>query len=192
MSNLDWFKYEWVWAKTHSPHFLLAKHRPLGINESVLVFCKNTPVYNPQMEKGVRKLNRSGKVQNIRNHKNFGIGVNILSNVESFDYYPKTIIKINSVRRADIIHPTQKPVALFTYLIRTYSNPEGLVLDNVIGSGTTAIAAIDTGRNWIGIEQDPDYYQIAKDRIAKRLKQPMLPGIIEKTETNMKQGELSL
>jgi site-specific DNA-methyltransferase (adenine-specific) len=189
MSNLEWFKYEWVWEKTHSPHFLNAKQRPLGVNESVLCFCGGVSIYNPQMVKGARKLNRSGLKESDRKSSKFGINVDILANIPSIEYYPKSIIKISSVRRKDLLHPTQKPVDLLAYLIRTYTNPGEIILDNTMGSGTTLVAAQREGRRAIGIDISEEYCAIAVDR----LRQPSFFSIPDKPkDQSAEQLSLSL
>jgi site-specific DNA-methyltransferase (adenine-specific) len=164
------FKYEWVWDKRSPTGHLNVKIKPMNQHDNVLVFCEQWPFYHPQYRDDVirpfqENVSTNGKPNQVYGKagsiRNFGVG------------YPKTILEFPRPT-SDKLHPTQKPVALFAYLIRTYTNPGDLVLDNCIGSGTTAIAAIETGRNWIGIEQDPDYYRLAQERINERLAQPFL------------------
>ena len=174
MSNPNLFKYEWVWEKNRGSNFASLKYQPMKEHESVLVFSKGNHNYCPIME--VRKgggLNRTkykynpsntgkrdvlGKLQMTHANHN---GNNELR-------YPSSIQKFNCEVG---LHPTQKPVALFEYLIKTYTAEGETVLDNCIGSGTTAIACINTGRNYIGIEKDEGYYNIAQKRIAEHPQQ---------------------
>jgi site-specific DNA-methyltransferase (adenine-specific) len=179
-SNPDWFKYEWVWDKRNISNPLMGWQQPLRKHEYVLVFYKNGATYNPQMTKGGLRDKggkRYGRIENDTQSGRF----NILENHSSVndEYYPKSIIEISNAAQKGKLHPTQKPVALFSYLIRTYSNPGDLVLDNAAGSCTLAIAAIETGRNWLCIEQSPKYVKIGRGRVEARLKQPFLPGLVE-------------
>jgi len=178
MSNLEWFKWEDIWHKTQSVGHLNAHIMPLRQHESILIFGKGKVIYNPQFSDkpkyNIRPLTGKTKNGNVYGLHDLGNHRSKPADVS----YPRSVISfpnVNGNERAG--HDTQKPVALFAYLIRTYTNPGDLVLDNAAGSGTTAIAAIDTGRNWLLIEKDPEYYQIAKDRITERLKQPFLPGL---------------
>jgi site-specific DNA-methyltransferase (adenine-specific) len=166
MSNVKMFKYEWIWEKSHPTGFASAKYNPLKYHESVLVFSKSKTKYNPQMWEG--KPNHSmGKIINGGNIKSDSyINIKAVQSQQSSSKFPKSIIKAGNPRFKDM-HPTQKPVALFEYLIKTYTSVGDVVLDNTIGSGTTAVAAINTGRNWIGIEQDAHYCEIANERIKK-------------------------
>lgn len=149
-----------VWDKVGTTGFQNAKRRPLRRHEDVLVFCRSSPPYYPQME--VRGAPRK-KGGSKKDNGNYGD----LRSSESFnnEYYPTSIIQISNAKKGGLIHPTQKPVALFEYLIRTYTNPGELVLDNTAGSGTTAIAAMNAGRRWICIERDEGYYEKAVQRI---------------------------
>jgi site-specific DNA-methyltransferase (adenine-specific) len=155
-SKIELFRYCWVWEKEQGVNFLMAKKQPLKVHEDVCVFSKNQTVYNPQMTVGKPYLSGkgdsgevTGKVKKIQT-KNEGTR------------YPRSIIQF---KRETGLHPTQKPVTLFEYLIRTYTNEEDLVLDNCIGSGTTAIACLNTNRNYIGFETDTAYCNIANKRI---------------------------
>lgn len=170
MSNRKWFKYAWVWDKKKVTRFLDAKIRPLNHIEDVVIFSSGNPNYNPQMTSG--KSHTRGRQQHEKNTEAYSKYKNVIS-YGNTEYYPKQLLNFSAVVNGHL-HPTQKPVALFSYLIRTYTNPGALVLDNCAGSGTTAIAAIETGRDWLLIEQDPEYYQMAKERIAEKLKQPFL------------------
>ena len=179
LSNLDWFKYEWIWKKKKTTGFLLANYRPMKETEDVVIFSpggaaaasrngKNM-TYNPQglIEKKVKKKNsakRLGKFLHTPEH--MGENNKLLHETEyeqKWTNYPSEIIEFGLDR--DVIHPTQKPVALMEYLIRTYSNEGETVLDNCMGSGTTGVAAIKTNRKFIGIEADADYFTKASERI---------------------------
>ena len=168
MSNIKWFKYEWIWEKSRSGSPLTAKYMPLKLHENIVVFCEGkTRTYNPQMTKGSPYSRNIDYKKGLRvNNHSFGIkGVhsNNLGN-----RFPTTIQKIKqNWSRQQQIHPTQKPVALFEYLIKTYTNENDIVLDNCIGSGTTAVACIKTKRNFIGIEKDDKYCEIAQRRLSQ-------------------------
>ena len=158
-SNMDWFKYDLVWSKHQVTGFLQAKKRPLREHEDVLLFYKKQPTYNPKMRKGKMQLKNTGGSAKI-----YGGGC---SNPHYSDkYYPKSILNF-PLRRFKNGHPTQKSVDLFEYLIKTYTNKNEIVLDNVIGSGTTAVACLKTDRKFIGFEQEEKYYNIALKRIGK-------------------------
>lgn len=159
-SNLDWLKYEWIWEKENSTGFLNANKMPLKNHENVLVFYKSLPTYNAQMEKG--KYYTTKKKSNSTNYGKDVEGYNGITENDG-ERFPKTIQKFT--RDKEQIHPTQKPVALFAYLIRTYTNTGETVLDNCMGSCTTAIACMETGRNYIGFEKDADIYKTGMARI---------------------------
>jgi len=158
-SNLKMLKYEWIWKKESGTGFLNAKKAPLKDHENVLVFYDKTPTYNPQMRTGFKPyVCKQGHVGS-----NYG-KVNPQNITESNgDRYPLTVIEFQ--RDKNKIHPTQKPLALMEYLVKTYTNEGDTVLDNCMGSGTTGVACKNLNRKFIGIEQDPTYFQIAKERI---------------------------
>ena len=158
MSNIKMFKYEWVWKKTDSTNFLNAKHQPLRIHESVLVFY-NKNKYNPQ---GLKHFNKFVKNAPGINTPNYG-AVKGNQYKQSFTNYPESVLNFDSANNT--IHSTQKPVDLFRYLIRTYTDIGELVLDNCIGSGTTGLAALTEGRNFIGIENDEDNFKKGTKRL---------------------------
>jgi site-specific DNA-methyltransferase (adenine-specific) len=160
MSNPQWFKYAWVWEKNVATGHLNANRCPMKKHEDILVFAQGQPMYHPQMQPGKPyKMKRKPINDNGSNYGN----ITRTDTINEGLRFPVSIIQFD---RETGLHPTQKPVALFEYLIRTYTNPGDLVLDNCMGSGTTAIACINTGRNFIGFETDPKYYQICLDRIA--------------------------
>jgi site-specific DNA-methyltransferase (adenine-specific) len=162
-SNLAMFKYQWIWKKQTPTGFLNAKKQPLRTHEDVLVFYSYQPTYNPQMWTG-KPYRIAGHVET--QSKNYGKHV-IPSAVNNGKRFPVSVLNIDTEanRKGNKLHPTQKPVALFEYLIRTYTNEGDTVLDSCIGSGTTAIACINTGRNYIGIEKEEKYCRIAEERI---------------------------
>ena len=180
LSNLEWFKYEWIWKKRKVTGFLHANARPMKETEDILVFSpmgasggsvkvNKNMTYNPQglIEKKVKKKNnvkRLGKFLHQPEH--MGEGNKLLHETEyeqKWTNYPSEIIEFGLDR--NVIHPTQKPVALMEYLIKTYSNEGETVLDNCMGSGTTGVACKKTNRNFIGIEKETEYFTQAKERI---------------------------
>ena len=164
VSNLQNFKYQWVWNKSKVTGVLNAKKQPLRNHEDICVFYQNQPTYNPQ---GVVDCNIqvSTGVSRGKSSTNYGT----IKQTESGKYtqrqtgYPKSVLRIASEGKT--VHPTQKPVELMEYLIRTYTNESDTVLDNTMGSGTTGVACKNTNRKFIGIEMDPTYYGIACGRI---------------------------
>lgn len=161
-SNLKLFKYDWVWQKTMAVNFLNAKKMPLRAHENVLAFYKKQPTYNPQFTEGkpYMRLRKSG-----HQGENYGFCKGRKSESDG-KRFPVTIIKFPNGDHTNRYHPTQKPVALFEYLIKTYTNEGEVVLDNCMGSGTTAIACINTDRNFIGFETEQKYVDIANQRIS--------------------------
>jgi site-specific DNA-methyltransferase (adenine-specific) len=171
MSNPKWFRCEWIWNKRFAANMAQCNKRPMKVHESVLVFAPNAERYNPQMIQRTEPITMGGR--NIIGEA-AAIPDKVLSKRLYWTKYPESIISISNRSERRGLHPTQKPVALMAYLIRTYSNPGDLVLDNTAGSGTTGVAAIETGRRAILIEQDADYYRIMCERIAAA-QPPLLP-----------------
>lgn len=158
VSNIKQFKYDWIWDKKKAPNFRGVKFQPLIPYEVISVF--NTTRYNPQMTKG--KLRKKGGYYSEHEQALSSGTVAKLND----DYYPKAILEFTKANNKDSrLHPTQKPVELMEYLIKTYTNEGETVLDNCMGSGTTGIACINTNRKFIGIEMDAKYFEIAKNRI---------------------------
>lgn len=157
MSQPKAFKYQWVWEKSAATGHLNARNQPMRNNEDVLVFYYERVTYNPQGLVHLGKVTRRGG-----NGGNFGESGK--ANFQEFTNYPRSILKIPSEGKT--VHPTQKPVALMEYLIKTYTNEGETVLDNCAGSGTTGAACVNTGRKFIGIERDEGYFNIAQDRIS--------------------------
>jgi site-specific DNA-methyltransferase (adenine-specific) len=191
LSNLEWFKYEWIWKKRKTTGFLLANYRPMKCTEDVVVFSpggaaaasrnSGNMTYNPQglVEKNVKKKNNAKRLGKfLHNPEHMGAGNKLLHETEyeqKYTNYPSEIIEFGLDK--DVVHPTQKPVELMEYLIKTYSNEGEVVLDNCMGSGTTGVACVNTNRNFIGIEKEEDYYKIAEQRISSTvpLDEPSTP-----------------
>lgn len=159
-SNYAMFKYCWVWEKPQGVDPFMTKIRPLNNVEDVVVFSKDRTKYFPQMETGIPYSVTRDK--SPRKYEITNANMKESTTVNKGERYPKRVLKFNQQRG---FHPTQKPVALMEYLIRTYTRPDETVLDNCMGSGTTGVAARLTGRSFIGIEKDPAYFKIAEQRI---------------------------
>lgn len=174
MSNIEWYRYDWIWDKVVAGGGLLANKQPLRQHENIMIFYKKQPTYNKQMTEPTNPnfFNTMGK------NSNFG---EIYSKTQSKRgsekrKNPTTIIAVNKFQQecnsANRLHPTQKPLELIEYLIKTYTNEGETVLDNVMGSGSTGVACLNTGRNFIGIELDDKYFEIAKKRISEAQNKP--------------------
>jgi len=162
MSNPKLFKYEWIWDKKIPSGMSYARFQPMRQHENVLVFCKNKTIYNKQMMKRDKPIKSGG----TKKSETAPIKYKDEKFKKTYEYKnPTTIIPFQKIRKGSV-HPTQKPTALFEYLIKTYTQPGEVVLDNVAGSGTTAIAALNADRNYILIEKEKEYIDI----IDKRLK----------------------
>lgn len=162
MSAPEMFKYAWVWDKVNRPTgHLNAKKQPMRQTEDVLVFYRAQPTYNPQMTDGEPYIATGSKKSG-----NYG-AQKPTTTVCDGKRYPRNLLAISADERGTVgrVHPTQKPVALMEYLIRTYTNEGELVMDNTMGSGTTGVACVNTARRFIGIERDPEYFKIAERRI---------------------------
>lgn len=160
MSNIKNYKYDWIWIKEKGTGFLNSKKQPLKNNEQICVFYKKQPIYNPQMRKGFNpyKTKKGGLTDNYRKDS-----VSEVITESNGERYP--LNTLNFTRDKSRQHPTQKPVALMEYLIKTYTNENELVLDFTMGSGTTGVACKNLNRHFIGIELDEKYFKIAKERI---------------------------
>ena len=166
VSNLKMFRYERIWEKTQATGHLNANKMPMKAHENILVFYKKLPTYNPQKTQGhkpahtgtkyIATQNKTDIYKEVKKEISFG---------GNTDRYPRDVIVFPSDKQKCHLHPTQKPVALLEYLIKTYTNEGDLVLDNCMGSGSTGVAALNTNRNFIGIELDENYFNIAKNRI---------------------------
>lgn len=179
MSNLGWFKYKWTWNKSRVTNHLNSRKQPMKITEDIIVFYQNQCTYNPQLRVREKKNIRNTKATYKNKHSTYG------KVRDEWQYnqgraiplemgYPINLIDIVQVGTFGNkrIHPTQKPVALMEYLIKTYTNPGDLVLDNTMGSGSTGEAALRTGRRFIGIEKDEGYFEIAKKRLENLIELP--------------------
>ena len=159
MSNIEMFKYEWIWDKAKATGHTLCNSRPLKSHENILVFYKNQPTYTPQKSKGNPYNGRKNPIAT----EEWGFGKKRNDNMG--DRFPRSVFYEKSGDRGKRLHPTQKPTELFEYLIKTYTNEGDIVLDNCIGSGTTAVACKNTNRHFIGIELDKGYCEIARKRL---------------------------
>lgn len=157
------FRYEWIWKKNRPTGFLAANSKPMRVHEDVLIFCDKGAPYNPQVSYCAPKKSAGGGNPTTNYRKG---SFHPMPDHKTVIKYPTDIIEFD-VNTDEKIHPTQKPVALCEYLIRTYTDEGMTVLDNCMGSGTTGVAAVQCNRNFIGIEKDPDYYQKAVERISK-------------------------
>jgi len=165
LSNEKIHRYNLIWQKTTPTGHLNAKKMPLRAHEDILVFYKSLPIYNPQKTSGhSRKVSTSLHKRNSKKTSNYGD--HDLTSYDSTDRYPTSVLKFPTDKQKSSLHPTQKPVSLFEYLIKTYTNEGETVLDNCAGSGTTAIACINTNRNYILIEKEEKYYNVINERIA--------------------------
>ena len=160
------FKYDWIWDKVKGTGFLNAKRQPLRNHEVVSVFYKSQCIYNPQKTFGHEKKT-SFRAKHLQTDVYGAMNNDYL--YCSTDRYPRSIQIFSTDTQNSSLHPTQKPVSLFEYLIKTYTNEGMIVLDNCIGSGTTAIACINTNRRYIGFEKDKNYYKISQNRILNHL-----------------------
>ena len=173
MSNPKLFKYEWIWEKSKASNFLLAKKQPLKAHENILVFGKGSVVYYPQKTEGKAfnkgKDKRNGQATEVYNS---------IPNIEGFEIVnedgmrnPRSVQYFVTGESEGKLHPTQKPTWLFEYLIKTYTNEKETVLDNCMGSGTTAIACMNLDRNFIGIELEEKYFEVSKKRVEEKRKE---------------------
>lgn len=164
-SNPRDYRYKWIWEKGNATGFLNAKKQPMRAHESVQVFYRRQPVYNPQMTTGHER--RTAKRKTV-NSECYGKALS-LTEYDSTDRYPRSVQFFSSDKQKANLHPTQKPVALMRFLIATYTNPGQMVLDNTMGSGTTGVACIQLGRRFIGIEDVEEHFGTAQQRIAEAI-----------------------
>ena len=168
-SNLDLFRYEMIWEKTLASNFFMANKQPLKKHENICVFYKKQPTYNPQMEKGKPYTDK----RSIKKRTSGVMGGEVAPKtdiVNKGERFPSSV-QVFSNGNNHSVHPTQKPVELFEYLIKTYTNKSETVLDATIGSGTTAIACLNTDRQYVGFELDEEYYKLAQVRIKNHTQQ---------------------
>ena len=177
LSNIKWYKYDLVWEKEAATNFLQLKRRFGKSTEMISIFYKNQPTYNPQFYQHTGKpvsnkySERSKRFKSVvvANYEN-GKNLDIYEYHDNGKRYPKDVLRFNRVNKHKILHPTQKPVELIEYLIRTFTNEGETVLDNCMGSGTTGVACINTNRNFIGFELNKEYFDIASNRINDAIK----------------------
>ena len=180
VSNLENLRYEIIWQKTAPTGFLNAKKMPMKAHENILVFYKKLPTYNPQMTQGhprkvsskksrTNSANRHTK-KSLKGESNYGVFANEIEGYDSTERYPLSVQVFAKDQQKENYHPTQKPVALLEWLIKTYTNEGDLVLDNCMGSGSTGVACVNLNRNFIGMELTEQYFEIAKERIEKARK----------------------
>jgi DNA modification methylase len=173
-SNLKWLKYEWIWEKTSATGHLNAKKMPMKAHENILVFYNKVPKFNPQKTEGhKRKISKSEHKINCKESDVYNKGQK-LTTYDSTDRYPRSVQVFASDKQKTkldgTIHPTQKPLELMEYLVKTYTNEGDMVLDNTMGSGTTNLACIKLNRKSIGIEKEKQYYDVAVRRASHKLK----------------------
>ena len=161
-SNLKQFRYDLIWAKTQGSDFLNANRKPLRAHENICVFYNKQPTYNAQKAKGKPYKAKSGESTS----SNFGkFSGRFHTENKDGKRCPLTVLNFTGEHNRGKNHPTQKPVALLEYLVKTYTNEGDTVLDNCMGSGSTGVACVNTGRRFIGMELDEKYFEIAKKRI---------------------------
>ena len=173
-SNMDMYKYDWYWIKPHGANFLNVKYRPFEVVETISIFTNNPVSYSkknknnryyPQFEAGEAYKIKSGKQKSTKNNSTVRSEIKSIVTENTGTRYPKNTLFFP--RDKEKLHSTQKPVALLEYLIKTYTTEGEKVLDNCMGSGSTGVAAKNTGRKFIGIELNKEYFDIAKERIKK-------------------------
>ena len=180
-SRLGWYRSEWIWEKNQATGHLNAKVHQLKAHENIIVFSEEAGgVYRPQ------KTNGHVVKKTIRRRMSSHYGSQRSSSYCSSERYPRSVLRFDTVANTQFVHPTQKPVALMEYLIKTYTSQGDTVLDFTMGSGTTGVAAMRTGRKFIGIELDPEYFAIAQNRIANAA------GDFQLTQKEKARGQMSL
>lgn len=158
------YRYDWIWEKTKPVGFLNSKKMPLRAHESIYVFYKHVPTYRPQMRFGFKPY--KGRYVKDKSGDNYGqTKGNYTPRQSSGERFPIDVIKFSSENNSNSVHPTQKPVDLLQYLIKTYTDEGMTVLDNTMDSGSTGVAAVNLNRNFIGMELDNNYFKIAEERI---------------------------
>lgn len=171
-SNLAMYKYDWKWVKPRGANFLNVKYQPSKNYEDIMVFSNcaasyskkgNNMEYNPIMTEGAPYTSKSGKQKQDKNNSTVRSKIESVTTINTGQRYPKALIEFKPDSKK--LHPTQKPVALLEYLIKTYTSKGALVLDNCMGSGSTGVACKRLGRDFIGIELNEDYFKLAKERI---------------------------
>lgn len=164
-SNIEMLRYEWIWEKTSATGHYNAKKMPMKAHENILVFYKELPTYNPIKTAGhERKISTANHKRNSKESEIYNPNT-ILTSYDSTERYPRSVLKFKSDKQKLNLHPTQKPIELEEYLIKTYTNEGDIVLDNCCGSGTTGVAAYNCSRNYIMIEKEKKYFDISNNRL---------------------------
>ena len=167
-SNIQWFRYDLIWSKTQGSDFLNANRKPLRSHENICVFYKKQPTYNPQKTDGRPYKAKSGETTST----NFGkFNGNHYTENKDGKRCPLSVLRFSGEHNRGKQHPTQKPTDLLEWLIKTYTNDGETVVDNCMGSGSTGVACVNTSRHFIGIELDEGYFDIAKERIEKAIRE---------------------
>lgn len=169
MSNPKMFRYDLIWTKGRGSDFLLAKKKPLRAHENICVFYRRQPTYNAQFTEGEPYTAKQGGITELYDNRDEEI-----LTVSDGRRYPLTVLNYQIVSNTNRFHPSQKPIELLSWIIRTYTNEGETVLDNTMGSGSTGVACVNTNRNFIGIELDEAYYETACKRIKDAQAQPRL------------------
>ena len=170
-SKLKLYRYDWIWEKDNHTNFLNIKKQPGKRHEVISVFYKKQPTYNPQMWEGKENHSVGKQVGKMVEREYLGNKFELKEAKKSNLKYPISILRFKGEGRGKAVHPTQKPVPLFEYLIKTYTNEGEVVLDNCMGSGTTAIACLNTDRQYIGFELDETYHKLSLERIESHKQQ---------------------
>lgn len=165
-SNRRWYRYEWIWHKTMPVGFLNANRMPLRTHENILVFYEHLPTYHPQSTPG-KPYTAMRSARATRNYGHFDRALTI----NEGERYPRDVLTFSNGNNASKIHPTEKPVDLLEYMVRTYTDEDDTVLDSCMGSGSCGVACQHLGRNFIGIEKDPRYFEAARKRIEEAAEQ---------------------
>lgn len=166
VNNLNWFRYEWIWEKSQGTGYLNAWRNPMKSHENIMIFYDRLKIYNPQFERGLPYRATRGAAGGVVREKTVGGYLTVSDGLR----FPKTVLKFKSETG---LHPTQKPEMLIRHLVHTYTNPGDLILDPFIGSGTTAIAARNSDRHFIGCDISPEYVTLSRKRLAMPYTLPM-------------------
>lgn len=164
MSNIEELRYEWIWEKGHATGHLNAKRAPLKAHENILVFCSKQPPYFPIKTEGHKRKSSLSKGDKTTL---YGKQIFTYREYDSTERYPRSVLAFSSDKNTSSLHPTQKPLNLCEYMIRTYTTEGQTVMDNCMGSGTSGLAALNTGRRFIGIEKDAHYFDVARQRCSQ-------------------------
>jgi len=175
MSKLDWFRHEWVWDKVAPTGFQNTKHKPMMRHESIMVFSREAPDYRPVMQRLDVPVVRHARQKPLGSLSSPLMGGDDCKARKYYGSFPQSILLYT--RPKPNVHPTQKPVELMAYLIETYTRKGGVVLDNTMGSGSTGVACVNTGRGFIGVEMDPHWFEVASKRIREAECRPEQPGL---------------